>query len=687
MPKKKDIDRPEKLCAIYARYSSHSQRDVSIEQQVSDCEAYARMNGYQVLKVYADRHMSGTTDKRPQFQKMLKDAEKGHWQYVLTWKVDRFARNRYDSATYKFRLKRCGVQVIYAKEAIPDGPEGILLESVLEGSAEYYSANLSQNIKRGMRYNAQECKVNNGSMPFGYCKGPDGRYAIVDAEAEIVREIFQQVNQGVPFAHIANDLNARGIRTKRGNLWNKGSFHGMMKNESYIGVYTYSDVRVEGGMPAIIDKALFLEVDQKLKTKKNPQGRHRENGDYLLTGKLFCGPCGSPMVGISGTGRHGELHYYYSCQKRRLEHSCQKENVRRDWIERTIVEAAINHVLKPEVMEWIADAVMAYQERQKNSAALIGLRDDLKENEKAINNMLKAIEAGIITTSTKERLVQLEEEKKQLENAICMEEACFTHVDREFLLYWMERFQGGNINDAGFRRKVIQSFVNSVYLWDDHLRIAFNYTGKGSTIDSALVLQAEKTAGAEGSYMVLSSPPDSGPNPLGSGFCCARKERNRRQDAAKRPACGFMPRDLSRAPVRKSFSGRGAGRPDTTPRRGSRGSAVRRAKRAPAKTLPARRAENTAAGKAAPTAAYTPRLTAAAVRADRPRTRLRPFRPETFRRAAGAEKSPDRRTFPARRPRPASAGKAADSAAAASEDISARVSMRSKRIRLLWLLL
>ncbi len=507
MPKKKDIEQPEKLCVVYARYSSHSQRDVSIEQQVADCEAYAKMNGYRVMKVYADRHISGTTDKRPQFQKMLKDAEKGHWQYVLTWKVDRFARNRYDSATYKFRLKRCGVQVIYAKEAIPDGPEGILLESVLEGSAEYYSANLSQNIKRGMRYNAQECKVNNGSMPFGYCKGPDGRYAIVDAEAAIVQEIFQKVGQGVPFAHIANDLNARGIRTKRGNLWNKGSFHGMMKNESYIGVYTYSDVRVEGGMPAIIDKALFLEVDHKLKTKKNPQGRHRENGDYLLTGKLFCGPCGSPMVGVSGTGRHGELHYYYTCQKRRLEHTCTKDNVQRDWIERTIVEAALNHVLKPEVMEWIADAVMTYQARQENSAVLVGLRDDLKETKKSIDNMLKAIEAGIITESTKERLVQLESEKKRIENAICMEEACFTHVDRDFLIYWMERFRGGSLNDAAFRRKVIQSFVNSVYLWDDHLRIAFNYTGKGSTVDSALVLHAEKTAGVEGSYMVHSSPP------------------------------------------------------------------------------------------------------------------------------------------------------------------------------------
>lgn len=510
MPKKKIMNQPEKLCVIYARYSSHSQRDVSIEQQVADCEAYARMNGYRVIKVYADRHISGTTDKRPQFQKMLKDAEKGLWQYVLTWKVDRFARNRYDSATYKFRLKRCGVQVIYAKESIPDGPEGILLESVLEGSAEYYSANLSQNIKRGMRYNAQKCKVNNGSMPFGYCKGPDGRYAVVDAEAEIVQEIFQKVGQGIPFAHIANDLNTRGIRTKRGNLWNKGSFYGMMKNESYIGVYTYSDVRVEGGMPAIIDKALFLEVDQKLKTKKNPQGRHRENGDYLLTGKLFCGPCGSPMVGTSGTGRHGELHYYYTCQKRRLEHSCTKDNVQRDWIERTIVEATMHHVLQPDVMEWIADAVMAYQDQQANSAVLVGLQSDLKENKKSIDNMLKAIEAGIITASTKERLVQLEAEGKRIENAILMEESCFNHVDRDFLMYWMERFRGGSVNDAAFRSKVIRSFVNSVYLWDDHLRIAFNYTGKGSTIDSALILHAENAAGGEGSYMVCSSPPENG---------------------------------------------------------------------------------------------------------------------------------------------------------------------------------
>ena len=496
-------------CVIYARYSSHAQSDASIEQQVADCEAYAKMNNLQVVKVYADRALSGTSDKRPEFQKMLRDAERGRWSYVLCWKVDRLARNRYDSATYKYRLKKHGVRVIYAKESIPDGPEGILLESVLEGSAEYYSANLSQNIKRGMRFNALECKVNNGSMPFGYCKGPDGRFAIYEPEAEVVREIFRKVGKGTPFVDIANNLNGRGIHTKRGGLWGKNSFHAILHNEAYIGVYHYSDVRVEGGMPAIIDKALFLEVEQRLKTKKNPQGKHRENGDYILTGKLFCGLCGSPMVGVAGTSRSGELYFYYSCNKRRVERACKKRHVRRDWIERLVVQAALDHILQPDVIQWAADSVMAYQERAGNSSVLAGLRDDLSENQKATENVMKAIEAGIITVTTKGRLVELEAEAGRIRDAICLEESSLTHIERDFIVYWMEQFRDGNVESAGFRRKVIDSFVNAVYLWDDHIKIAFNYSGKGSAVDMDVIMETEVESfvGSGRSYAVSETPP------------------------------------------------------------------------------------------------------------------------------------------------------------------------------------
>ena len=494
-------------CVVYARYSSHAQKDTSIEDQVRDIEAYCRLNNLRIVKVYADRHLTGTSDKRPQFQQMMKDAAHGRWAFVVVWKTDRFARNRYDSATYKYRLKRYGVRVLSAKESIPEGPEGILLESVLEGSAEYYSANLAQNIKRGMHSNALNCMVNSGSMPFGYCKGEDGRFAVVPAEAEVVREIFRKVAEGVPFVEISNDLNGRGIRTKKGGLWGRNSFHALLKNETYVGVYHYSDVRVEGGVPAIVDKALFLEVGQKLKTKKNPQGRHRENGEYMLTGKLFCGLCGSPMVGVAGTGKHGELHHYYVCQKRRTEHSCPKENVVRDWIEQTVVDMTLEAVLQPDVIEWVADQVMAYQEREGNSAQLLSLREELAANQKAIDNVMKAIEAGIITLTTKRRLQELEAEGSRLENAITVEEAAITHIERDFVIYWMEKFRGGDRNDKAFRRKVIDTFVAAVYLWDDRIRIAFNYSGSRNTVERRIVTEAEALAGVEGSYKLSCAPP------------------------------------------------------------------------------------------------------------------------------------------------------------------------------------
>lgn len=144
------------------------------------------------------------------------------------------------------------------------------------------------------------------------------------------------------------------------------AFHRLLTNETYVGVYRFGDVRVEDGVPPVIDRALFLAVDERLKNKKNPQGRHRENGEYMLTGKLFCGLCGAPMVGVSGTARSGALHHYYVCQKRRTERSCSKANVGRDWLERVVVQATLDYVLKPEVIEWMADAVMAYQEREAN---------------------------------------------------------------------------------------------------------------------------------------------------------------------------------------------------------------------------------------------------------------------------------------------------------------------------------
>lgn len=467
---------------IYGRYSSHAQKDTSIEQQFDEIRHYCEANGIDIVGEYADRHMTGTNDNRPEFQRMMKDACKGHVQAVVVWKVDRFARNRYDSATHKARLKKHGVRVMYAKESIPDGPEGILLESVLEGSAEYYSANLSQNIKRGMMANANECKVNNG-YPLGYCRGDDGRYAIDPIGAAIVQDVFSMFVDGMTTTDICNVLNAKGYRTSKGAKFNKNSLRVMLRNERYIGVYKYADVRIEGGMPVIISKEVF-NMAQELIAKHAKSPSASSAVDYLLTGKLFCGKCGSPMVGDSGRSKTGKVHHYYACVKKKREHACDKKNVIKAWIEEIVVRETVQRVLVDSVVERIADSVIALQEKERESGEMQVMKQQLAETERLIKNVMSAIEHGIITATTKDRLLELEDRKAELENAIEQASMYSPKLTREHIIFWLNKLKNGDVTDPAFQAKIIENFVNAIYLYDDKLRIVYNYTKNGAeTVD------------------------------------------------------------------------------------------------------------------------------------------------------------------------------------------------------------
>ena len=152
---------------IYARYSSDSQREASIEGQLRDCKDYAEKNGITVVGTYIDRAYSAKTDDRPEFQHMIKDSAKKIFDVVLVWKLDRFARNRYDAVNYKHQLEKNGVHLVSAMEPISQGPEGIMVESMLIGMAEYYSAELALKVARGERENALQCKYNGGGCAAG----------------------------------------------------------------------------------------------------------------------------------------------------------------------------------------------------------------------------------------------------------------------------------------------------------------------------------------------------------------------------------------------------------------------------------------------------------------------------------------------------------------------------------------
>lgn len=473
---------PSGIAVIYARFSSHNQREVSIEQQVKACMGYADRANLKVVDTYDDKAVSGKTDRRPNFQKMMRDAEKGKFRYVIAWKSNRMGRNMLQAMVNESRLNDLGVRCLYVEEDFDDTAAGRFALRNMMNVNQFYSENMAEDIMRGLMDNAEKCMVNNGGIALGYKKGEDGRYAIDEKGAAIVREIYERFNAGESFAEIANDLNARGIKTSRGNRWNKGSFHRMLTNERYIGVYEYAGLRKEGGVPAIIRKELFYAVQEKLKTKKNPQGRHRENGDYLLTGKLYCGHCGSFMTGMSGTSKTGVLHYYYICQKKRTERACKKKTVRRDWIEKKVAEAVKDYVTREDVVQWIVDGYEEFLRQQRADSALLAAQDELESVNKSITNIMMAIEQGIITATTKSRLLELESEKRRLEMVISVEQAAQGETNRDIVEFWLCSFRDGNAASKKYQAKVIDLFVQAVYLYDDNLRIVFNYCGKNNSV-------------------------------------------------------------------------------------------------------------------------------------------------------------------------------------------------------------
>lgn len=274
---------------IYARYSSDNQREESIEGQIRECTAFAEKNGITILRHYIDRAFSAKTDNRPEFQNMIKDSSKKLFDAILVWKLDRFARNRYDSARYKATLKKNGVKVVSATENISDGAEGILLESMLEGMAEYYSADLSEKVIRGMTENALKCKYNGGGLTLGYTIDSEQYFQVDPVTAPFVLEAFKLYDEGSTMTEIRDILNERGVRNSKGLPLNYGNIQHMLSNRRYIGEYQYRDIIIPDGIPALVPKDLFGRVQQKLAKNKKAPARHKAEDDYLLTTKLFCG--------------------------------------------------------------------------------------------------------------------------------------------------------------------------------------------------------------------------------------------------------------------------------------------------------------------------------------------------------------------------------------------------------------
>lgn len=377
---------------IYARYSSDNQREESIEGQLRECMEFAKYNEMTVVSTYIDRALSAKTDNRPEFQKMIKDSYKCGFDVIIVWKLDRFARNHYDSAHYKALLKKNNIRVMSAKESISEGAEGILLESLLEGYAEYYSVELAEKVKRSLTENALKGRWNGGTVPFGYVVGKEQTLEIDSDTAPIVKLIYQMADDGKTVRDIHKYLEANSITRSNGKPLRYNAVRYILSNRTYIGEYNHSGIKIEDCIPAIIDKSQFECVQNELKKNSKAPARHTADDDYLLTTKLFCGKCGAMMVAQAGTSHTGKVHHYYACVRQK-KHKCDKKMLHKEKLENFIVYKTMEMLKEDSVIEELA--ALLYNLQYNESTILPQLESQLREKEREIDNIVTAIQQGV----------------------------------------------------------------------------------------------------------------------------------------------------------------------------------------------------------------------------------------------------------------------------------------------------
>lgn len=463
---------------IYARYSEGPrQTDQSIEGQVADCRAFAERHDIDILEIYADRHISGrSVEGRYEFQRMIQDAQDHKFDAVIVWKIDRFGRDRQDIAINKARLKRAGVKLMYAQESVPDGPEGIILESVLEGIAEYYSADLRQKVLRGRRETMKKGLYCGQTLPIGY-RVDENRHIVIDEKtAPAIREVFHKYANGTALKDCIAYLNSLGIQSRRGGKITGAVVYRMFRNEKYLGIFDSSGVELR--VEPLIDEATFRECVDRFPSSHKLNASGKASTDFLLSCKCFCGLCGAMIIGESGRGKLGKIYYYYKCGKRKKNRTfCSLKAIRKDAIEELIVQVTIEDMLTDDTIQFLTDEILWIQEEEMKEDPAAALKSRIDSCKKKQRNIIAAIEeTGARGLAA--RLAALEEEEQEL--VLEMERAKIKNprLSREDIDGWLRSFTRGDKTDEAFCKRLLDTFIARIDLTDDYAVIYYNISDK-----------------------------------------------------------------------------------------------------------------------------------------------------------------------------------------------------------------
>ena len=489
-------------CVVYSRFSSNNQREESIDAQLRASEEFASKKGYELVGHYSDKARSGTnSSKRSEFLRMIKDAEKGLFDVVIVHKLDRFSRDKYDSALYKRKLKQCGVRLVSVTEQLDDSPESVILESVIEGMAEYYSKNLARETMKGLKENAYQCKHTGGMPPLGYDVNSEKKYIINEREAESVRLIFEMYTTGYSQSKMVNELNERGFKTKLGTVFRANSIHSILTNEKYTGVYVYnksakkdafgkrnshaykdeSEIRIEGGMPQIISKETFEKAQEVLKARRRAPGTNKAKENYLLAGLIRCGCCGRHYQGNRRQGKNKPMYVSYRCSYRRLTSSkvCDNKEIRKEYIEEYVLSELERKIFNdkaiPHLVEGINKNIQKKNKVEEEKKEVI--KKEIKEIEAQINKIVTAIASGFMQEEFKNKMDELKGRKSELEFKLSelKSDEITQLVNEKDVRNLLNNFSGyvisRNIPEC---KKFVQDFVKEVIVYKEHIEVIFN---------------------------------------------------------------------------------------------------------------------------------------------------------------------------------------------------------------------
>lgn len=465
----------------YYRFSSHSQNEASIDQQREAAHGYAKQHGFKIVAEYEDRGISGTTDKRPGYQKMLYEVKTLKPAVLLLWKVDRLGRNAIELGIAKSHLRDNGCKPIYITEHTPedDNATSKLMEQIQDAMAEHYSNQLSENVRRGIEHVARN-GLYNGNKMLGFKRGEDGRFAIDPKTAPIVKKIFLDYAEGVGMKKIVNVLNTHGITTSRGKRFTINGLRSILHNEAYIGKYSFAGYTHPDGMPQLISAELFEKVQLMMNKNKRMSGHiacgldASDSPRYWLTGKLFCGECLKGMQGMSGKSKTGTKYYYYACSENR-RHKCSKKAVRKELIEGIVLNVLTAFLNDNEMRASLAVDLAAYYEKHyADNKYLESLKAEQHEVQRAIENLIKALERGLLSDRIQSRLHALEDRALKLDEIVAMEEVRKQiNEDSHSIKEYFEKYAQVNLNDSSIRDEVLKYFIDKIYVYDDRIVILF----------------------------------------------------------------------------------------------------------------------------------------------------------------------------------------------------------------------